>query len=269
MLPSAAGLEPKTPLRLLWNGQGAFASSERVVAALAPAMQLLESIMQQPMKGYLLGQPPKQDAAADAKKQQQGAAGGSKFQLSNQTKAARAAEEAAKQSSSSSSTSSSSSSSAASSLSADASDAKTDAPAAAEAAKKAEEDVNYTEFIPFAFASYSAQAAQGLLREFGSFNEAVDEFFTRVEASKESARLAAQEAAAWGKVERIREDHLIRVEQLEVQQQSLERQANLISAYHQQVDQAMLAVRQALAAGTQCDDWHLNHIMPFAIASCQ
>lgn len=65
--------------------------------------------------------------------------------------------------------------------------------------------------------------------------------------------LRLQEAAAWSKVERIKEDHEQRIAQLEQQQATVELKARLIAHHAPMVDQAMLAVRQALAAGM---DWN-------------
>ena len=115
-------------------------------------------------------------------------------------------------------------------------------------APDAEDDTAYSEYLPYLFRS--SLAAIVTVRELESFNEAVDEFYTRVEASKETAKLAAQEAAAWHKVERIRQDHAGRVQQLLEVQQSAERKARLVQHQHYGVEQAMLAIRQTLATGT-------------------
>ena len=135
-----AAFDPKTPLRSVWDGAGAIARCDEMVAALAPATVLLQSISTQlPMKGVLVVQPPAKDKIKSA------------------TAAAAAAAAAS----------------------------SADAGASASAT---ETDVNYSEFVPFLFANFERQQT----REFDSFNEAIDEFFTRVESSKESSRIAAQ-----------------------------------------------------------------------------
>jgi predicted ribosome quality control (RQC) complex YloA/Tae2 family protein len=181
-----AGVDPKSNLRTLWSGQGAFDNCDVLVDALSAALPLLQCIAEQPLKGYLVVQPP---AAIKSK------------------------------------------------------------PAEVPATEPAEPEMNYSEFIPYLFSGMQKLQT----REFPTFNEAVDEFFTRLEASKESARLVAQEAAAWSKVERIRDDHQQRISQLEQAQHSAEHKARLVEHHHEMIDQAMLAVRQALAAGM---DWN-------------
>ena len=61
----------------------------------------------------------------------------------------------------------------------------------------------YDEFAPFEFRQY-AEREQPLLR-FSSFSDAVDEYFSKLEAQRAAQALAAQQGAAFKKVDKIRQ----------------------------------------------------------------
>lgn len=71
-------------------------------------------------------------------------------------------------------------------------------PAAADDAPAAE-DV-YEEFAPFELSQHTGKR----LVRFGSFSEAADDFFSKIEVQRAAAEYAAQQGAAWKKVDKIR-----------------------------------------------------------------
>ncbi|KAJ2716856.1 hypothetical protein H4R19_000380 [Coemansia spiralis] len=91
-----------------------------------------------------------------------------------------------------------------------------------------------------------------LLREYGSFAEAADAYFSSIEAQKLRTRAHQQEATAERKLDAARAEHDGRVAALERQHGHAEKQARRIEANLEFVDQAISIIRQAVAAGM---DW--------------
>lgn len=106
----------------------------------------------------------------------------------------------------------------------------------------------FEEFTPFLY----AQHADKHVRSFDTFDEAVDEYFSRFET--ENAEVAKQSAqiAAENKLARLKKNQKQQIDQLlEVQEMSL-RQAQLVEANQQDVENVLLVIRSALASGM---DW--------------
>eukprot|EP00927_Polykrikos_kofoidii_P009666 TRINITY_DN14043_c0_g1_i1.p1 TRINITY_DN14043_c0_g1~~TRINITY_DN14043_c0_g1_i1.p1 ORF type:complete len:1282 (+),score=339.78 TRINITY_DN14043_c0_g1_i1:203-3847(+) len=82
---------------------------------------------------------------------------------------------------------------------------------------------------------------------FATFHRCVDEFFTRIEEHKSVEQKAMHAQSVYAKVEKIRQDQNRRVEVLEVEQQTSERQASLIESNLELVDRA-LAMLNAMVA---------------------
>ncbi|KAJ2774508.1 hypothetical protein IWQ56_000547 [Coemansia nantahalensis] len=97
-----------------------------------------------------------------------------------------------------------------------------------------------------------AQSSPELVREFASFADAADTYFSSIEAQKLRTRAHQQEAAAERKLDAARAEHHGRVAALEKQHEHAERQARRIEANLEFVDQAIAIIRQAVAAGM---DW--------------
>lgn len=94
---------------------------------------------------------------------------------------------------------------------------------------------------------------------FVSFNEAVDEFFSKIEQQKVQKALRQQEADAAAKLQSIRAEQAGRVQGLEASIELLLRRAQAIDAHPQLVADASLVVATALAAGM---DWaHLEAVL--------
>lgn len=100
------------------------------------------------------------------------------------------------------------------------------------------------EFHPFLFSQHSAQPFQ----EFDTFNLAVDEFYSTLEAQKIELRALQQEREAMKKLENIKKDHDVRLSALEKAQETDKQKAELITRNQQLVEDAILAIQSALAS---------------------
>nr|CAD7257037.1 unnamed protein product [Timema shepardi] len=107
-----------------------------------------------------------------------------------------------------------------------------------------EEDLfSNQEFHPMVFLQHCNQP----YKEFDSFDMAVDEFFSNLEGQKIDMKTLQQEREAMKKLANVRKDHDLRLVALERTQESDKQKAELITRNQQLVDNAVLAVRSALA----------------------
>lgn len=112
------------------------------------------------------------------------------------------------------------------------------------AASESKEDLlTYDEFHPRLFKQHTEKPYQ----EYDSFNQAVDEFFSKLEGQKMDMKTVQQEKAALKKLENIKKDHEKRIEQLQKVQDTDINKGRLIEMNLGLVDQAILIVRSALA----------------------
>jgi hypothetical protein len=107
----------------------------------------------------------------------------------------------------------------------------------------------YDDVVPF-FVPAAHRGAETV--RMATFDEALDEFFSKMEATKAERAKATHENAAMKKVEFMRADQLRRVEALETAQLEAETRARLIEAHSQEVDAVILVLRAAVA---QAVDW--------------
>ncbi|CAI5735624.1 unnamed protein product [Peronospora destructor] len=106
----------------------------------------------------------------------------------------------------------------------------------------------FEEFTPFLY----AQHLHKKVKSFDTFDEAVDEYFSRSEA--ETAEVAKQSAqlAAESKLAKLKKNQQQQLAQLrDVQEQSFQH-AQLLEANQQEVENVLLVIRSALASGM---DW--------------
>ncbi|KAL0269425.1 UNVERIFIED_CONTAM: hypothetical protein PYX00_007165 [Menopon gallinae] len=99
------------------------------------------------------------------------------------------------------------------------------------------------EFHPYLF----RQHANRPYVEFDSFDKAVDSFFSTLEGQNIFMKAIVQEKAAMKKLENVRRDHDQRLKQLEETQEIDRIKAELITKNQVLVDQAIQAIRRALA----------------------
>ncbi|KAJ2079338.1 hypothetical protein H4R24_003843 [Coemansia sp. RSA 988] len=111
-----------------------------------------------------------------------------------------------------------------------------------------EEEPTFDDFAPWLFAQYVDRQ----YREFGSFSDAADVFFSNIEAQRLRAKAHQQVSAAERKLDAVKAEHRGRVEALESAYKRTEEQARRIEMNLEFVDQAITIIRQAVAAGM---DW--------------
>lgn len=107
---------------------------------------------------------------------------------------------------------------------------------------------SYDEFQPYRFAQHEDKP----LKEFESFDAAVDEFFSAIESQRLEIKRRAQEDHAQKKLDTVKMEHLGRVKGLEEAQQKNVIRAELIEANLEMCDQAIMIIRNAIATGM---DW--------------
>ena len=86
-------------------------------------------------------------------------------------------------------------------------------------------------------------------REFDSFNQAVDEYFTRIESQKLDLKTKNQEALFNKKIESARLEQESRMRGLEKAQEEFREKASLIEENLALVDQAIVVIQSCLANG--------------------
>jgi predicted ribosome quality control (RQC) complex YloA/Tae2 family protein len=127
-------------------------------------------------------------------------------------------------------------------------DSASGAAAALGAAAQAMPSVFYDRFEPMLLAQHGALPEQQL-RRYGSLNDAVDEFFSKVDMHRHARAAQAQRRQAEKKVESIKQDQEKRVRELHDEVLHRELCARAITTAVQEVDRAILVVRSAVASG--------------------
>ncbi|KAG0799249.1 hypothetical protein G6F22_003417 [Rhizopus arrhizus] len=121
--------------------------------------------------------------------------------------------------------------------------------------KEEEEMEIYDEFHPHLYKQFSNRK----FKEFSTFDKAVDEFFSSIEAQKLELKTRRQEEAALKKLEAVKLEQEKRVESLLNQQLTNTRKAQLIELNLQFVDAAITIIRNAVAS--QMDWQDLNDLV--------
>ncbi|XP_075223321.1 nuclear export mediator factor NEMF homolog Clbn [Lycorma delicatula] len=116
------------------------------------------------------------------------------------------------------------------------------------------------EFHPLVFQQFKSQP----IKEFETFNAAVDEFFSTLESQKIDLKAIQQEKDALKKLENVKKDHSERLVQLEKTQELDKHRAELITRNQAIVDQAILIIRSALANQVSWPD--INDLVKTAAA---
>ncbi|KAG5672133.1 hypothetical protein PVAND_002287 [Polypedilum vanderplanki] len=99
------------------------------------------------------------------------------------------------------------------------------------------------EFQPFAYLQYKKEP----IKEFPSFLQAVDEFFSSLESQRIDLKALQQERDALKKLSNVRKDHAHRLDELAKQQTQDRFKAELITRNQLLVDSAIYAMRSLLA----------------------
>ncbi|ORY93012.1 fibronectin-binding protein A N-terminus-domain-containing protein [Syncephalastrum racemosum] len=120
--------------------------------------------------------------------------------------------------------------------------------------KEGEEDAEemeiYDEFHPYLYKQHASRK----YKEFPTFDAAVDEFYSAIEAQKIELKARNQEEAALRKLEAVRLEQENRVQGLVAQQLTSTRKAQLIEYNLQMVDAAITIIRNAIASQMDWQD---------------
>lgn len=113
----------------------------------------------------------------------------------------------------------------------------------------------YTDYQAYQFSALEGK----LIKEYPSFNNAVDEFYSNIEQQKGQKALAQQEKEATQKLEAIRKEQAGRIKVLEELIKGNLVRAQLIDEFPKQVQDAITVILAALDAGM---DWtELGHVI--------
>ncbi|CAH1163719.1 unnamed protein product [Phaedon cochleariae] len=117
-------------------------------------------------------------------------------------------------------------------------------------ANSSSEFLSNQEFHPILFEQHKSLPH----KDFTSFNEAVDEFFSSLESQKLELRAMQQEKDAMKKLANVRKDHDQRLQALEKTQNVDKQKAELITRNQELVDNAVLVVQTLLANQVSWED---------------
>jgi len=113
----------------------------------------------------------------------------------------------------------------------------------------------YHDFQPLVHGEPIVEPAAGMTRvDFPTFDEAAREFFSKIQGDRTATQVKQQENAAQKKLEAIRNDHTMRIQNLHKEVDLAERKAAVLSYNLNEADAAMDSVREALAAGFSWED---------------
>ncbi|KAI7860665.1 hypothetical protein BDC45DRAFT_429820 [Circinella umbellata] len=121
--------------------------------------------------------------------------------------------------------------------------------------KEGEEDNRlefYDEFHPYLYKQHESQP----YKEFATFDSAVDEFFSAIEAQKLELKVRNQEESFMKKLQAVRKEQENRVQSLIDQQTSNVRKAQLIELNLEMVEAAITIIRNAVASQMDWRDLH-------------
>ena len=108
----------------------------------------------------------------------------------------------------------------------------------------------YHDFQPLVDGEPIVEPGAGMTRlDFATFDDAVREFFSKIISDRSANQIKQQENAARKKLEAIRTDHALRIENLNVEVGVAERKASVLQYNLSEADAAMDSAREALAAG--------------------
>lgn len=108
----------------------------------------------------------------------------------------------------------------------------------------------YIEFLPMLF----AQHADKPYLTFSSFDEAVDEYFCKIEGQRLEKEAQATELAAQRKIEKVQRDQEKMLRGLAAQAERMQRGAGLLETYAEEVEKVALVINSALGAGMTWED---------------
>lgn len=118
--------------------------------------------------------------------------------------------------------------------------------------KEIEHYYQNVEYHPYNFCQFEGQP----VAEFETFMLAVDEFYSTLESQKIDMKTLHQEREALKKLSNVKKDHAKRIEDLNKVQEGDKQKAELITMNQELVDNAILAIRSAIANQMSWPDIH-------------
>lgn len=119
--------------------------------------------------------------------------------------------------------------------------------------------ITFLEFNPMLFSMYKTPKSDQSIVHMDSFNNAVDTFFSSIEAQKLDQRIYQKERDAMKKLDNIKRDHEKRLLDLEEQQKVDNRRGYLIEINNDLVEKALFILRSALARQMSWSD--IRHML--------
>ncbi len=107
----------------------------------------------------------------------------------------------------------------------------------------------YNDFQPLVNGSPIVEQPLMEMKTFPTFDDAVNEFFSKIQGDRQKSQIEQQEDAAKKKLESIRADHAQRIHNLNHDVVLAEQKATVLQCNLHKVDAAIDSVREALAAG--------------------
>lgn len=121
-----------------------------------------------------------------------------------------------------------------------------------EEGKEIEHFYQNIEYHPYNFCQYEGEP----IAEYETFMLAVDEFYSTLEGQKIDMKTLQQEREALKKLSNVKKDHAKRIEDLNKVQEGDKQKAELITMNQALVDNAILAIRSAIANQMSWPDIH-------------
>uniref|UniRef100_A0A0N5B4N9 NFACT-R_1 domain-containing protein n=1 Tax=Strongyloides papillosus TaxID=174720 RepID=A0A0N5B4N9_STREA len=112
----------------------------------------------------------------------------------------------------------------------------------------------FIEYHPMKFAQFTGENSKVLIKEYGEFSEAVDEFYSKLDTQKSEKRALQMERDALRKVENVKKDHEERLKNLVMSQATKKEKAERIEVNVELIDQALLVVQSAIANQMSWED---------------
>jgi predicted ribosome quality control (RQC) complex YloA/Tae2 family protein len=128
--------------------------------------------------------------------------------------------------------------------------ADTTGAAAASAVPAIDPSLEFTEYLPMLLAQHMGKKFLTL----PSFDEAVDEYYSKLESQRLEREAQAAELAAQKKIDKIKRDQERMQQSLVAQQERMQHGARLLEAHAEEVDKVALVINSALGAGMTWED---------------
>jgi hypothetical protein len=107
----------------------------------------------------------------------------------------------------------------------------------------------FTEFAPYELRQFASRR----LHRFAAFWEAVDEYYSKMEQRRVVDEVASRQAAAWKKVDKVKESQANRVTELLAKEEEDRRRGEMIELRAGEVDALLASVRAGLSRGMDWD----------------